>query len=89
MKTIVYVVDCFFGKRHSRCPGCGEMDEDLVKECVGYGFSHHPVEVDRYGDIPKWSVPQRLDYWIWHKLRCAWAKIFSLQSPDKPNDPPF
>ncbi len=34
---------------HSRCPGCGAMDEELEGECVGYGISHHPVTVDRYG----------------------------------------
>lgn len=52
--TAVRVLLCWWdrlvGNTYERCPGCGAWDEELAGPCVGYGFSHHPVSVDRFGD---------------------------------------
>lgn len=43
--------DWLFNHTHSRCIGCGSMDEDLKGECVLYGVPHSEVTVDRFGEM--------------------------------------
>jgi len=44
--------DRFRGVEHERCPGCGCMDAELDTEpCVLATTGHHPIPVDRYGNL--------------------------------------
>lgn len=43
--------DWLLGNTHTRCVGCGAMDEEMKEECVIYGAGHSDVTVDRFGEL--------------------------------------